>query len=86
MPLDQRMEIIKSIKGVSEVFGCIDEDGTITKSLEYIKPNILAKGGDRRPDNMPVSEIDMCKKIDCKIVYGVGGNKIQSSSQLVKRI
>lgn len=86
MPFDQRMEIVGAIRGVDEVFGCIDDDGTVTKSLDYLRPNILAKGGDRILDNMPISEIDKCREINCEIVYGVGGDKIQSSSKLVKGI
>ena len=64
----------------------MDTDGTVVKTLERIRPRIFAKGGDRTPENMPQSEIDICKKIGCKIVYGVGGKKIGSSSEVVDRI
>ena len=71
------------IKG--DVIASVDIDGTVTETLKLIKPDILAKGGDRTPSNMPKSEIDVCKEIGCKIVYGVGGDKIASSSQLVRK-
>ncbi|MEK6890457.1 MAG: adenylyltransferase/cytidyltransferase family protein [Nanoarchaeota archaeon] len=43
MPFKERVEIIKSIKWVDEVFPSIDEDRTVCKSLEAIRPDILAK-------------------------------------------
>jgi len=53
--------------------------------LRAICPDVYAKGGDRTPDNMPVNEIEACAEIGCEIVYGVG-EKIQSSSELVRKI
>ena len=47
MPLNERIEIIKSIKFVDDVFVSIDEDRSVCKSLEAVKPHIFAKGGDR---------------------------------------
>jgi D-beta-D-heptose 7-phosphate kinase/D-beta-D-heptose 1-phosphate adenosyltransferase len=83
MPFLERVEIIRAIKGVNKVIPSIDADGTITKTLRKLRPDILAKGGDRTPETMPESEIQMCKLIGCEIVYGVGGDKVQSSSKLV---
>ena len=59
------------------VFRIIDTDGTVTKTLEAVKPNIFAKGGDRNPDLVPIpsSEIDACHKIGCQIIYNVGEPK-----------
>jgi len=47
-----------------------------------IKPDIFAKGGDRTLDNIP--EADICRKLGIKMVFNVGGGKIQSSSDLIK--
>lgn len=77
---NERMEIVKSIKYVDDVFLSIDEDSTVCKSLEKLKPNIFAKGGDRNSSNIP--ELEICNKHDIKIVDGLG-NKIQSSSNLI---
>jgi len=85
MPFKERMEIIKALKWVDEVVPSIDADGTVAKTLKAIKPDIFAKGGDRTEDNMPENEIQACKEIGCKIVYGVG-EQIQSSSGLVDRL
>lgn len=85
MPYEERKEILEAISWVDEVVENIDEDITSVESLKKYKPNLFCKGGDRTPDNMPIEEIEVCKKIGCKIIYGVGGDKIQSSSELVKK-
>lgn len=85
LPFEERMEIIKALKWVDEVIPSIDADGTVAKTLKVIKPDIFAKGGERTEDNMPENEIQACKEIGCKIVYGVG-EQLQSSSGLVDRI
>ena len=86
MLYQERKEILEAIKWVDEVVENVDEGITSTKSLEKYKPAIFAKGGDRTPDNMPLEEIEVCKKIKCDIIYNVGGGKIQSSSELAKRV
>jgi len=80
MPLSERVEIIKELGCVDEVFISIDKDRTVCKSLEAIKPHIFAKGGDRTADEIPEAEI--CRQIGCKIIDGLG-KKIQSSSWLL---
>ena len=85
MPLEERMAIIKAFRCVDDVMESIDEDGTVAETLKALKPDILAKGGDRRPENMPQNEIDACREINCEIRYGVG-EKIQSSSDLTGRL
>ena len=74
-----RLEIVKAIKYVDEVFLSVDEDRTVCKSLELIRPNIFANGGDRSTDEVP--ETLVCKKHDIKMVDGLG-EKIRSSSSL----
>jgi hypothetical protein len=36
---------VESIKGVDEVLTAVDQDQTVRKTLELIKPDIFAKGG-----------------------------------------
>jgi len=83
MPYNERKEIIESIKYVDEVVPVIDENGTVAETLAQLKPDIFAKGGDRRAENMPKKELETCQKLRIKIVYNVGGKKIQSSSWLI---
>jgi len=83
MKQEERMAIVKALRCVAGVFLSVDEDGSVCKSLEAIRPSIFAKGGDRIVSNIP--EVAVCEKIGCKIVDGLG-DKIQSSSELVKNV
>ncbi|MEM2291980.1 MAG: adenylyltransferase/cytidyltransferase family protein [Nitrososphaerota archaeon] len=85
MPLEDRLAVIEAIRYVDEVVICSSPcDLTTCDALRKVKPHIFAKGGDRTPENMPTSEVELCKRLGIKIVYGVGGGKVQSSSWLVK--
>ncbi|MEM0253226.1 MAG: adenylyltransferase/cytidyltransferase family protein [Candidatus Bathyarchaeia archaeon] len=85
MPLEDRVAVIGAIRYVDQVIACEPGcDLTSCSALEKIKPDIFAKGGDRSPENMPASEVELCKKLGIEIVYGVGGGKIQSSSWLIE--
>lgn len=83
MPFEERKEVVENIRYVEEVVECIDKDQTVCKTLEFLKPHIFAKGGDRTLDNIPEREI--CEKLSIKMVFGVGGEKIQSSSWLINK-
>jgi cytidyltransferase-like protein len=74
-----RMEIVRAIKWVDEVFLSIDKDATVCKSLESIKPNIFTNGGDRNTKECPESSI--CKKYGIELLDGLG-KKIRSSSDI----
>jgi D-beta-D-heptose 7-phosphate kinase/D-beta-D-heptose 1-phosphate adenosyltransferase len=74
-----RVEIVKSLKMVDEVFLSIDKDKTVCASLEEIKPDIFANGGDRSTGEIPESSI--CKKYNIEMIDGLG-DKIRSSSDL----
>ena len=79
MDQNDRIEIIKALRFVDEVFLSIDQDGTVCKSLEVVKPDIFANGGDRATSEVP--ETPVCKKYNIKMVDGLG-DKIRSSSNL----
>lgn len=85
MPEAERKEILESIKYVSEVVLTShtkdDLDRSVCRELLKIKPNIFANGGDRTFQNIP--EIEVCDQIGCKMIFNVGGGKVQSSSWLV---
>ncbi len=88
MPQKERKEIIESIRYVDKViiakYPKNPKDMSVCKVLLKLKPDIFANGGDRTRKNIP--EIDVCKKIGCRMVFGVGGKKIQSSSFLAKQV
>lgn len=79
MDQNDRLEIVKALRFVDEVFLSIDKDRTVCKSLEAVRPNIFANGGDRATSEVP--ETPICKKYNIKMVDGLG-DKIRSSSNL----
>ena len=83
MSLKERKKILEAIKYVDSVFISIDKDQTVGASLERLRPDIFAKGGDRNIKNIPQDEIDVCRKYGIKMKFGVGGKKVQSSSWLL---
>tara|TARA_B110000093_G_scaffold96404_1_gene103937 strand:- start:56 stop:463 length:408 start_codon:yes stop_codon:yes gene_type:complete len=76
---DDRVRIVKSLSIVDEVFLSIDTDKTVCKSLEAIKPDVFANGGDRATSEVPESLI--CDKYSIEMIDGLG-DKIRSSSSL----
>jgi D-beta-D-heptose 7-phosphate kinase/D-beta-D-heptose 1-phosphate adenosyltransferase len=86
MPWNERAEIIKSIMGVLYVVPVNDDDGTVCKALSKLKRDInldiFANGGDRGQTNTP--EMNMCKELGIEMIWNTGGEKIQSSSDLVR--
>ena len=85
MNLEDRMEIIDSIKGVDFVvpWTCY-ENQTVCGAIEIIKPDYFTKGGDRF-DAKTIPEWNICEELGCKIITGVGGDKIRSSSDIVSK-
>ena len=79
MDENDRVEIVKNLKSVDEVFLSIDSDKTVCKSLEELKPSIFANGGDRKNYEIPESKV--CSMNGIEIIDGLG-DKIRSSSDL----
>ena len=87
----------KERKAITEAIRYVDEvvitshpenpgDMSVCAELEKIKPDIFANGGDRKPDEDPIPEVELCNRLGIKLVYNIGkSGKIQSSSELVKR-
>jgi glycerol-3-phosphate cytidylyltransferase-like family protein len=73
-PFADRKEILEAIKGVDEVVASVDEDQTVSRTLEQIKPDIFAKGG-HLPGTGELPEAETCRKIGCKLVEDVGGRR-----------
>lgn len=79
MDENDRAKIVEAIEGVDEVFISIDQDRTVCKSLEKIRPDIFTNGGDRH--NKEIPEAIVCKKYGIELLDGLG-KKIRSSSDL----
>tara|TARA_B100000029_G_C17492667_1_gene929693 strand:+ start:738 stop:1166 length:429 start_codon:yes stop_codon:yes gene_type:complete len=82
MTFEERKEIIQSMKAVHDVVDVNDSDGTVCEALKRIRPHFFGNGGDRLSDNVP--EVGLCKELGIKMVFNLGGEKIQSSSDLVQ--
>ena len=89
VPLQARITILEGLLLVLGISGKVvtaeplDLDGTIAENIRLIKPDILAKGGDRVPSNMPMKELVACAEVGCKVVYNVG-DLLNSSSKIIK--
>lgn len=76
---DDRLEIVSEIKDVDEAIMSIDDDKTVCKTLDLLKPDIFANGGDR--SNTEIPEYKICKENGTQVIDGLG-DKIRSSSDL----
>ena len=86
---DERCIIVKELSIVNEVFLSIDKDRTVIQSLKQIHKNyskeytlFFANGGDQNNNSIP--ENNICQKLGINLMDGMG-NKIQSSSWLLKK-
>ncbi len=82
MSFKERKEILIAIKGVIDVLPVNDDDGTVCSALIKHQPTYFANGGDRKKENTP--EKIVCEELGIKLLWNVGGEKIQSSSELVE--
>jgi len=84
MPLEERMEIIQGVAPNAHIIPWFQtgDDSTVIDALRLLKPTFFTKGGDRF-DFTTIPEWPVCQEINCNIITGVGGGKIQSSSELV---
>jgi rfaE bifunctional protein nucleotidyltransferase chain/domain len=83
MSEEDRCLIVSKLKMVDEVFLSIDQDRSVCKSIEYLKPHIFAKGGDRTSDEIPESKV--CREYGIEIIDGLG-DKIRSSSEFINNL
>jgi D-beta-D-heptose 7-phosphate kinase/D-beta-D-heptose 1-phosphate adenosyltransferase len=90
MTYEHRKEIIEGFACVEEVIPVDDADNTVLKGLQWLFDEfsdeyhlIFCNGGDRVADNVP--EHILCEKLGIECVWNVGGGKVESSSDLVKR-
>ena len=89
MPYEERKEILEAIKYIDYVFSFKDTDDTARDFIRHVSQVYLtdsttqlyfANGGDRTNNTTP--EMAYCKERGVKLLWGVGGGKIQSSSVL----
>jgi len=81
--LKTRCQIVSGIREVDYVIPFeIDNDPTVIKALELLKPDVFTKGGDRI-DESTIPEWGICQKYGIEVISGVGEDKQWSSSQFL---
>tara|TARA_A100001515_G_C4501575_1_gene186857 strand:+ start:202 stop:651 length:450 start_codon:yes stop_codon:yes gene_type:complete len=93
MNQDDRLRIIRNIKGVDRSVVSIDEDGSVCQTIReefkrlqndpFFEDMIFANGGDRKEGGVPEDILE--NELGIRMIYNVGGEKVQSSSELIKK-
>ena len=93
MNQDDRLRIIRNIKGVDRSVISIDKDGSVCQTIReefkrlqndpFFEEMIFANGGDRKEGGVPEDILE--SELGIRMVYNIGGEKIQSSSDLIKK-
>ncbi len=83
-----RLRLMRSLKGVDQVVLSIDEEPPVIQTLEMVANQhpgdelVFANGGDRSSAKV-VPETDICKKYNIEMKFGVGGtDKADSSTRI----
>lgn len=89
MSENERREILESFRAVDKVIitkhGSNDQDRSVCRELEKLRPQIFANGGDRYSGNIP--EYALCERLGIEMIFNVGaGGKVQSSSWLIAKV
>ena len=89
MPFIERKEILESIRYIDLVKSFDDSDDTACSLINKINNEysdnyniFFGNGGDRTNQTTP--EIKFCNDNNIDLIWGLGGGKIQSSSDLLK--
>jgi cytidyltransferase-like protein len=84
MPIEERLEILDALRCVDYVLPYDDGTPVVSAAVMLIRPDVFAKGIELQdPSRLP--EYEACLAAGSRIVLGVGGSKIRSSSELVSR-
>ncbi len=83
MVWEERADLIRELKCVHDVITVDDADGTVCEALTRLRPRYFANGGDRKPLNTP--EIECCNALGISMLWNIGGEKSNSSSELARR-
>lgn len=85
----ERLRLVRAIDAVNAAVLSVDVGRSVRKSLKTIaefhkgKKILFATGADHTPSNT-VDEAFVCRDLGIHIAYGVGGDKVQSSSKLLE--
>jgi cytidyltransferase-like protein len=85
---EDRCQIVAAIRGVTSAVGFDDADDTavgLIKMVCRLSPGAkiaFGNGGDRTSTNVP--EVDICNELGVDLVWGVGGDRVESSSGVIE--
>lgn len=85
---EERCELVASIRGVTSAVGFDDDDDTAVSLLKMVcrlSPGAriaFGNGGDRTSTNVP--EVEICRELGVDLVWGVGGDRVESSSGVIE--
>ncbi len=94
MPQEERKEVLEAFSAVDEVVISNHpedpDDMSVSQEVEKIRPDVHCNGGDRKKGGSfeagDVPEDKVCEKYGIEMKFGVGGEKIQSSSRLIEEL
>ena len=82
-----------NIKGVDRTVIAIDEDGSVCRTIReefkrlqndpFFEEMVFANGGDRKEGGVPEDVLE--EELGVRMIYNAGGDKVQSSSDLIKK-
>ena len=89
---NERFKIVNNILGFESTVLSIDEDATVCESLRIVYKTyeddpffhqmFFCNGGDRKEGGVP--EDILTEELGIEMLYNIGGEKVQSSSELIK--
>lgn len=80
VPESARLEVIGALRDVDRAVLSIDGDRSVCKTLEMLRPDVFANGGDRTSGEIPEAEV--CRRLGIHMYDGAGGEKADSSSRI----
>jgi len=95
MPEVDRVRLVDALKCVDIAILSCDVDSSVCTSIERIvlltqganydvdTQFVFANGGDQTAETIPESAV--CERLGVEMVFGVGGGKVASSSELIER-
>lgn len=90
MDWEERKCIVEEFLSVSGVIGFDDSDKSANNALKKVVEDYpdrdiyFANGGDRTKENIP--EVKTCEDLGIKMLWNIGGEKVQSSSDMIKKL
>lgn len=91
MPAKDRLRIVSHLRAVDAAILSVDTTPSVNETIrKIVKMNqgqkiIFATGADHTQENTKAETL-LCESLGIDIVYGVGGNKVQSSSKLLENV